>query len=106
MTARRKTEGEGWEFVPVVPEPDAAARETSLPPEQHRLRVRTEKRAKGKLVTVVGPFALTPADLTALATALKKACGTGGTVHDEQIELQGDCVERARSWLAARGYGA
>lgn len=42
--------------------------------------------------------------LTALAAALKKACGTGGTVRTGAIELNGDVRERIRPLLVARGH--
>lgn len=42
--------------------------------------------------------------LSELAAALKKACGTGGTVRTGAVELSGDVRERIRPLLAARGY--
>jgi translation initiation factor 1 (eIF-1/SUI1) len=39
-----------------------------------------------------------------LAKELKKTCGTGGSVQGDNIELQGDCVPRAKTWLEGRGY--
>ena len=40
-----------------------------------------------------------------LAKDLKKACGTGGSVTDEGVELQGDLRDRVRDFLIARGFG-
>ena len=49
-----------------------------------------EKRPRGKVVTVIGALDPEGNDLPALAAGLKAACGTGGTVKDGRIELQGD----------------
>ena len=42
--------------------------------------------------------------LAALAAELKRACGTGGTVADAAVEIQGDQRERLRPLLAAKGW--
>jgi len=67
-------------------------------------RLRLEKRAKGKLVTVVANLDPAGNDLPALAGKLKTKCGTGGTVKDGTIELQGDHVAAAEELLATLGY--
>jgi translation initiation factor 1 len=75
-----------------------------LPPEKQTARIRLEKRAKGKLVTVVGNLAPEGNDLPGLAARLKAKCGAGGTVKDGLIELQGDHVSAADEALSALGY--
>ena len=77
----------------------------SLPPDQQHAQISVEKRSKGKVVTVVAGLVLSPVDVKALAKSLKVACGTGGTARPDAVELQGDCRDRARSWLAAHGWG-
>lgn len=67
------------------------------------LRVRLDRRASGHLVTVVTGLPGTPAQLSLLARELKAACGTGGTVKDGTLELQGDHRERVEGALRARG---
>jgi translation initiation factor 1 len=42
--------------------------------------------------------------LKELSQELKRACGTGGTVVDDGVELQGDVRPRVRDVLAKRGY--
>jgi translation initiation factor 1 len=42
--------------------------------------------------------------LNELCQELKRACGTGGTVVEDTIELQGDLRDRVRDALAKRGY--
>jgi translation initiation factor 1 len=67
------------------------------------IRLRLERRASGRVVTVVSGLPGSPADVTALARELKAACGAGGTVKDGALELQGDHRDRIESALAARG---
>ncbi len=47
---------------------------------------------------------LTPADMRALAQQLKRACGTGGTVKDGVIEIQGDQRDQVAALLQEMGY--
>ena len=60
----------------------------------------------GKAVTVVRGLALPPADLAALGKRLKTACGSGGTVKDGVVEIQGDHRDRVLQWLVAQGWKA
>ena len=86
------------ECPPTVVEP------VRLAPESQTARLRLEKRPKGKVVTVV--LGLDPAgnDLESLAARLKGRCGTGGTVKDGSIELQGDHLAAAEAALKGIGY--
>jgi len=47
---------------------------------------------------------LTPQDLKALAKTLKQTCGSGGTVKDGTIEIQGDHREKIAAKLNSLGY--
>jgi translation initiation factor 1 len=77
----------------------------SLPPQQQKAILQLEKKGRGgKTVTVVRGLVLTPVDLKNLAKTLKEACGTGGTVKDEMIEIQGDHRSKLSSHLRALGY--
>ena len=68
--------------------------------------LRLEKKGRGgKSVTVVANLPRNAAFLTALAAELKRACGTGGTVADGAVEIQGDQRERLRPLLVAKGWG-
>ena len=53
-------------------------------------RIRLEKRASGRVVTVIADVPGTPSEIEALAKLLKTRCGTGGALKDLDIELQGD----------------
>lgn len=75
-----------------------------LPPEKQTAKVRVEKRAKGKTVTVVAGLLPTANDLPALLTILKNACGAGGSCKDGQIEIQGEQLERIKKALEKIGY--
>jgi translation initiation factor 1 len=74
------------------------------PPEKQTARLAVEKRKKGKIVTVVRGLAAEENDLPALLGRLKAACGAGGTVKDDLLEIQGDHLERVRGLLAGIGY--
>lgn len=68
-----------------------------------QLTIRVESRRYNKPMTVVEGFA-PDTDLKALASTLKKRLGTGGTVEDGHVELQGDHRERLTDLLEAEGY--
>lgn len=65
----------------------------------------TQGRA-GKGVSVVTGLALPPGELDALARALKQRCGSGGTVRDGVIEIQGEHRDSIVALLAERGIVA
>ena len=65
---------------------------------------RETKGRKGKGVTVVTGLPLAGAALEELATRLKKRCGSGGTVHDGVIEIQGDHRDTLVAELGKLGY--
>ena len=66
--------------------------------------LRDRKGRGGKTVTLVAGVSGSAANLTALASDLKRLCGTGGTVRGDVIEIQGDVRERIRDELTRRGY--
>ena len=68
-----------------------------------RVSRETQSRA-GKGVTVIRGLALEPAALSELGKRLKTRCGTGGTVKDGTIELQGDHRDAVLEALAKQGW--
>ncbi len=68
-----------------------------------RIRRETKGRA-GKGVTVVAGVALTLDELSRLAADLKKRCGSGGTVKEGTIEIQGDHRDVIQNELERRGW--
>jgi translation initiation factor 1 len=65
---------------------------------------RETKGRKGKGVTVVAGLPLAGTALEELATRLKKRCGSGGSVRDGVIEIQGDHRDVLVTELATLGY--
>jgi translation initiation factor 1 len=84
-------------------EVEPEARKAAPTPDGTRIRIRLDRRASGRLVTVVSGLPGLPADIAALARTLKTACGAGGTVDGHTLELQGDQREKVEAALAARG---
>jgi len=71
------------------------------------VRVRREKAGRGgKTATVVYGLPLSSEKLDALGSRLKRACGTGGSVKDGLIIIQGDRMEDVLRLLAAEGFAA
>jgi translation initiation factor 1 len=66
--------------------------------------MRDRKQRGGKTVTVITGVIASEAELTALAQQLKKLCGSGGTVKDGNIEIQGDHCDKVIAKLSASGY--
>ena len=67
---------------------------------------RDTKGRGGKAVTLVRGLPLDEAALIALGKQLRTACGSGGTVKEGVIEVQGDHVERVVAWLLTKGFEA
>ncbi|TAG26057.1 MAG: translation initiation factor Sui1 [Burkholderiales bacterium] len=69
------------------------------------VRVQRETKGRGgKSVTLVRGLALDAEALVVLGKQLKAACGSGGTVKDGVIEVQGDHVVTLIAALQKRGY--
>jgi translation initiation factor 1 len=67
---------------------------------------RETKGRAGKGVTTITGLALSASDIDALAAQLKKRCGSGGTVRDGVIEIQGDHRDTVVALLATLGWPA
>jgi translation initiation factor 1 len=65
---------------------------------------RETKGRRGKGVTIVSDVPLDDAGLRELAAQLKQRCGTGGTVKEGRIEIQGDQRDRLAAELERMGY--
>jgi len=69
------------------------------------VRVRCDAKArKGKVVTLVTDLPLAEEDVRDLAKRLKRRCGSGGTVKDGVIEIQGDHRDSVAALLEESGY--
>lgn len=68
-------------------------------------KLRMEKKGRGgKTVTVVDGLPRNAAFLKDLCGELKRACGCGGTVIDDGVEIQGDLRDRLRAVLSQKGF--
>ena len=96
----------GWQEFSRPESLQRATPESSAPPKgQQRVRVQRTKAGKGgKMVTAITGLEAPEAELKALLKQLKAAAGTGGTVKDGEIELQGDQVAAALAALEKAGY--
>lgn len=69
------------------------------------MRISYETKGRGgKGVTVVRGLALEALELAAMGKQLKAACGTGGTVKDCNVEIQGDHCARIMALLTSKGF--
>ena len=73
-------------------------------PEKQSLKVRLDKRKRGKLVTVISGFTCAAAQLHQTLSYLQSQCGAGGSIAGQNLELQGDHIARVPTLLVARGY--
>lgn len=79
----------------------------TLPPSKQKLTVYIDRRNRGgKQVTVVKGFIGSAEDLSELGRRLKSRCGTGGSVKDGEILIQGDCRDKVTTVLTSLGYVA
>lgn len=99
---------EGGRMCPACRQPVAQCRCSQtrpVPAGDGIVRVQRETKGRGgKAVTVVRGLALDAAELAALVKRLKAACGSGGTVKDGQLEIQGDHCDKVVALLQADGH--
>ena len=77
----------------------------SLLPQQQTVYLHRESSGRaGKAVTLVKKLILSEEALKALAKKLKQECGTGGTIKEGVIEIQGEHREKIADVLQKLGY--
>jgi translation initiation factor 1 len=105
----KKNKSDKWGFVystdPNFKFDDENKSVETLPPSQQKLRVRLDtKQRAGKAVTLIEGFIGTQNDLEEMGKKIKTHCGTGGSVKDFEIIIQGDQREKVMQWLKNNGY--
>jgi translation initiation factor 1 len=74
-------------------------------PKQQSLRVQaTRSGRKGKTVTVITGFQTSQESLQAILKQLKTICGTGGTLKEQTLEIQGEHKDKVVQILIQLGY--
>lgn len=92
-------------LAPDPPEPIATPHVQKPAKKMPEVKVgRETKGRRGKGVTLVTEVPLSDAALEELGQTLKQKCGTGGTVKDRRIEIQGDQRDRVTAVLEEMGY--
>lgn len=80
---------------------------THLTPAQHKVRIMLETKGRaGKGVCVIRGLDFDATQLQKLCKELKNFCGTGGTVKDKNIEIQGDHMQKIMDYLAKQNIAS
>jgi translation initiation factor 1 len=81
------------------------SQQETIAPKRQKLRVRLDtKNRAGKSVTLVEGFIGNSSDLEELGKKLKSYCGTGGSIKDRLIIIQGDQREKIFQYLLKNGF--
>jgi len=87
------------------PEEERVDEKEILLPAQQKIKVRLDKKHRaGKAVTLIEGFIGKEMDKEDLGKKLKTFCGTGGSVKDGEIIVQGDNRDKVLQWLQKNGY--
>jgi translation initiation factor 1 len=100
---------DGGRMCPACRQPVAACtcKAAAVPAGDGIARVSRQSKGRGgKTVTIVKGLALDAAALAALGKQLRTACGSGGTVKDGVIEVQGDHCDLVLDVLVKQGHRA
>ncbi len=87
-----------------MPPSEEEAIDTLTPAEQPLRVILETKHRAGKTVTIVYGFVGSEEDMNLLGKSLKNQCGTGGSVKDGEIIIQGDHRQKIFQYLKQKGY--
>lgn len=86
-------------------EEDENMEEQTILPAEQKIKIRLDKKHRGgKVVTLIENFIGTNADKEDIGKKLKTTCGTGGSVKDGEILVQGDNRDKVLQWLLKNGF--
>ena len=71
--------------------------------EAHKIKIRVERRRLRKMVTSIKGIE-NKKEMKQISKDLKRKLACGGTVKDDEIELQGEHREKAKEFLLQHGY--
>ncbi len=85
--------------------PNEDKEEEFLSPDEQRLTIVLDKKNRGgKVVSVIKGFSMKENEIGEIAKKLKSFCGTGGSIKNHEIIIQGDHREKILQWLLKNGY--
>lgn len=94
-----------WSTDPQSMQEESIEEQDTLAPERQQLTVKLDtKQRAGKVVTLIGGFVGRETDLETLGKTLKSKCGTGGSVKEGLIIIQGDYKLRVIQLLQQMKY--
>lgn len=77
----------------------------SLPPNEQSLTIIIDKKHRGgKTVSIIKGFSMKKNEIEDIAKKLKSFCGSGGSVKENDIIIQGDHRGKILQWLLKNGY--
>lgn len=82
----------------------SCVRKNAIPKDGIVRLMRETKGRKGRGVTLINGLSLDPAALKKIAKSLKQKCGSGGSVKNGVIEIQGDHRDTLEKELLSLGY--
>ena len=93
--------------IPRKKKPAQKVHKASLQPVQQKVPIRLERKGRsGKSVTVIDGLQMPQDKQEVLLKQLKTMLGTGGTVKDTSLEIQGDHRDALMEMLEKMGYKA
>ncbi len=99
------SKGSWREFDDLASRPNPVVSRQNAPKHRQKVRVQKTKVGKGgKIVTVITGLEIEQSEARLLLKKLKELCGTGGTLKNDSLELQGDQLEIALDHLKKEGF--